>query len=387
MRRYIFSSAIGTTSLLITAALLGGCSRPVKKESPGAPVMVATVTQANIPVQIDPPPVGHVTAYSSVTIRPQIGGVIKEIHFQEGQEVKKGDLLFTIDPRPSQAELDAARAALARDTAQMKNAEIQFQREQKLFEQKLVSQDEFDTSKAAFDALAGTVAADQSAVTNAQLNLEFTAIRAPFDGRTGSVQFHEGNVVKAPDDTLLTINQIHPIYVVFAVPEQYLPEIKKQMSRKTLAVTATIQNLEGLPQQGKLTFVDNTVDTTTGTIELKATFPNQDSTLWPGQFVRVTLTLSELTNAVVVPSEAIQEGQNGRFVYVTTPDPTNAAARIAENRAVITGITFQNKTVITQGLKLGEMVVTDGQLRLAPGIKVSVKNSAQPAFDPSTNAP
>jgi len=387
MRRYIFSSAIGTTSLLITAALLGGCSRPVKKESPGAPVMVATVTQANIPVQIDPPPVGHVTAYSSVTIRPQIGGVIKEIHFREGQEVKKGDLLFTIDPRPSQAELDAARAALARDTAQMKNAEIQFQREQKLFDQKLVSQDEFDTSKAAFDALAGTVAADQSAVTNAQLNLEFTAIRAPFDGRTGSVQFHEGNVVKAPDDTLLTINQIHPIYVVFAVPEQYLPEIKKQMSRKTLAVTATIQNLEGLPQQGKLTFVDNTVDTTTGTIELKATFPNQDSTLWPGQFVRVTLTLSELTNAVVVPSEAIQEGQNGRFVYVTTPDPTNAAARIAENRAVITGITFQNKTVITQGLKLGEMVVTDGQLRLAPGIKVSVKNSAQPAFDPSTNAP
>ena len=387
MRRYIFSSAIGTTSLLITAALLGGCSRPVKKESPGAPVMVATVTQANIPVQIDPPPVGHVTAYSSVTIRPQIGGVIKEIHFQEGQEVKKGDLLFTIDPRPSQAELDAARAALARDTAQMKNAEIQFQREQKLFEQKLVSQDEFDTSKAAFDALAGTVAADQSAVTNAQLNLEFTAIRAPFDGRTGSVQFHEGNVVKAPDDTLLTINQIHPIYVVFAVPEQYLPEIKKQMSRKTLAVTATIQNLEGLPQQGKLTFVDNTVDTTTGTIELKATFPNQDSTLWPGQFVRVTLTLSELTNAVVVPSEAIQEGQNGRFVYVTTPDPTNAAARIAENRAVITGINFQNKTVITKGLKPGETVVTDGQLRLAPGIKVSVKNSAQPAFDPSTNAP
>jgi len=387
MRRYIFSSAIGTTSLLITAALLEGCSRPVIKDSPGAPVMVTTVTQANIPVQIDPPPVGHVTAYSSVTIRPQIGGVIKEIHFQEGQEVKKGDLLFTIDPRPSQAELDAARAALARDTAQMKNAEIQFQREQKLFDQKLVSQDEFDTSKAAFDALAGTVAADQSAVTNAQLNLEFTAIRAPFDGRTGSVQFHEGNVVKAPDDTLLTINQIHPIYVVFAVPEQYLPEIKKQMSRKTLAVTATIQNLEGLPQQGKLTFVDNTVDTTTGTIELKATFPNQDSTLWPGQFVRVTLTLSELTNAVVVPSEAIQEGQNGRFVYVTAPDPTNATARIAENRAVITGITFQNKTVITQGLKPGETVVTDGQLRLAPGIKVSVKNSVQPAFDPSTNAP
>lgn len=373
--------------MVIVSSLLGGCSRPAKKELPGAPVIVAHATETNIPVQIDPPPVGHVTAYSSVTIRPQIGGVIKEIHFKEGQEVKKGDLLFTIDPRPSQAALDAARAALARDTAQMKNAQIQFEREQKLFEQKLVSQDEFDTSKTAFDALAGTVEADQSAVTNAQLNLEFTAIRAPFDGRTGSVQFHEGNVVKAPDDTLLTINRIHPIYVVFAVPEQYLPEIKKQMAGKTLAVTASYQNLIGPPPQGELTFVDNTVDTTTGTIELKATFPNQDSVLWPGQFVQVTLTLSELTNAVVVPSQAVQEGQSGQFVYVVKPDPTNATSQIVENRAITTGITYKNKTVIEKGLKTGETIVIDGQLRLAPGFKVSIKNSAKPAVDTSTNAP
>jgi len=359
---------------VVAAMLVNGCSGGANKGAggAGAPVLVAPAVETNVPVLINPPPVGHVMPYSTVTIRPQIGGVISQVHFQEGQEVKKGDLLFTIDPRPMQAALDAARAALARDQAQLENAKIQFDREQKLFDQKLVSQDEFDTSKAGLDALIGTVAADHAAITNADLNLEFTGIRAPFDGRTGSLQFHEGNVVKAPDDTLLTINQIHPIYVAFAVPEQYLPEIKREMREKTLKVMATFQNMDA-PPQGELTFIDNAVDTTTGTIQLKATFSNEDSTLWPGQFVQVALTLSDLTNVVVVPSQAVQTGQNSQFVYVVKPDQT------AEERPVTIGITYQGETVVQSGLQAGETVVTDGQLRLEPGVKVSIKSAIQPA--------
>jgi multidrug efflux system membrane fusion protein len=370
---------------VVAAMLVNGCSGGAKKGAggAGAPVLVAQAVETNVPVLINPPPVGHVMPYSTVTIRPQIGGVISQVHFQEGQEVKKGDLLFTIDPRPMQAALDAVRAARARDQAQLENVKIQFNREQKLFDQKLVSQDEFDTSKAGLDALIGTVAADQAAVTNAELNLGFTGIRAPFDGRTGSLQFHEGNVVKAPDDTLLTINQIHPIYVAFAVPEQYLPEIKREMREKTLKVQATFQNMDA-PPQGELTFIDNSVDSTTGTIQLKATFPNEDGTLWPGQFVQVVLTLSDLTNAIVVPSQAVQTGQNGQFVYVVKPDQT------AEERLVTIGITYQGETVVQSGLKAGETVVTDGQLRLAPGTKVNIKSAILSTNAPgtvSTNAP
>jgi len=361
---------IPALALVAAAFLANGCSRSAKP-GPGAgvPVLTAVAVATNVPVRIDPPPFGHVLPYSTVTIRPQIGGVISEIHFQEGQEVRKGDLLFTIDPRPVQAALASARANLARDQAQMENARIQFDRERKLFEQKLVSRDEFDTSQSALDALIGSVAADQAAVTNAALNLEFTAIRAPFDGKTGSLQFYQGNVVKAPDDTLLTINQIHPIYVVFAVPERYLPAIKKEMAQATLKVTAAFENLAGPPPKGELTFIDNSVDPTTGTIQLKATFPNEDNVLWPGQFVQVSLTLSELTNVVVVLSQAVQTGQKGPFVYIVKPDQT------VEERPVAIGITFADETVIQSGLHAGETVVTDGQLRLAPGAKVSVKTS------------
>jgi multidrug efflux system membrane fusion protein len=347
---------------MVAAMLVNGCSGGANKGAvgAGAPVLVAPVVETNVPVLVNPPPVGHVMPYSTVTIRPQVGGVISQVHFQEGQAVRKGDQLFTIDQRPMQA-------ALAHDRAQLENAEIQFNREQKLFDQKLVSQDEYDTSKASRDTLAATVQSDE-------LNLSFTEIRAPFDGRTGSLQFHEGNVVKAPDDTLLTINQIHPIYVAFAVPEQYLPEIKREMREKTLKVQATFQNMDALPQ-GELTFIDNAVDMTTGTIQLKATFPNEDNTLWPGQFVQVVLTLSDLTNAIVVPSQAVQTGQNGQFVYVVKPDLT------AEERPVTVGITYQGETVVQSGLKAGETVVTDGQLRLTPDAKVDIKSALS-----STNA-
>ncbi len=360
--------------LSITAlalVLAAGCSRaPAAKTPPPVPVFTAKATTQTLPVRIEPPPIGHVLPILSVTVRPQISGLISAVNFQEGQEVKKGDRLFTIDPRPAQAALTLAQGSLQRDIAQLENARIQFARDRKLFEQKLVSQDQFDTSKAAFDALAGSVAADQAAVTNAELNLQYSEIRAPIDGRTGGLQFHEGNVVKSPDDVLVSINQIHPIYAAFAVPEQFLPEIQKQMRERTLPVAASFENLTGEPPQGELTFVDNTVDTATGTILLKATFPNADGRLWPGQFVRLQLTLSELTNAVVVPSQAVQTGQSSPFIYVVKPDAT------VEPRLVQIGITVQGLSVVQSGVQAGETVVTDGQLRLRPGAKVSDKTSA-----------
>ncbi len=353
---------------VVLLAVATGCS-PVKapKVAAPVPVLAAKVMVTNIPVQIDPPPVGHVVPVQTVNVRPQIGGLISAVNFQEGQEVKQGDPLFTIDPRPMQAALEQAKASLQRDAAQLENSKIQFDRDQKLFAQNLISQDVFDTSKAAVDGMNGTVAADQATVTNAELNLQYTDIRAPIAGRTGSLLFHAGNVVKSPDDVLLTINQIHPIYVAFGVPEQFLPEIKREMRDHAIKVAASFDHMTA-PPQGELTFIDNSVDPTTGLILLKATFPNQDGALWPGQFVTLSLTLSELTNAVVVPSQAVQTGQNGSFVYIVKPDQT------VEERPVTTSITYHGETVVEAGVRAGETVVTDGQLRLAPGVQVDIKS-------------
>ena len=355
-------SSLIPAAIVLVAVAMAGCSAKKNVPVAVAPVLVAKSFETNVPVRIDPPPVGHVTPVSTVAIHSQIGGFISAVHFKEGSEVKSNALLFTIDPRQTQA-------VLARDQAQLTNAEIQFNSEQKLFDQKLVSLGDYDTSKAAMDTLAATVRSDK-------LNLSFCEIHTPLDGVTGSLQFHEGNVVKVPDDTLVTINQIHPIYVEFAVPEQYLPQIRKEMHNRKLKATVTFQNMTGPPPQGSLTFVDNAVDMTTGTILLKATFPNEDDALWPGQFVQVTLTLSELTNAVVVPSQAVQTGQNGQFIYVVKPDKT------VDERRVTTGITYDGQTVIEKGIQAGETVVTDGQLRLAPGTAVTVKSASS-----TTNAP
>lgn len=350
--------------IAIAAAVLAGCSQ---KAPPNvvAPVLVAKAFTTNVPVQIQPQPVGHVMAISSVAIHSQIGGVLQRVHFNEGAEVKSNELLFTVDAR-------AAEAALAKDKAQLENAEIQFNREQKLFDQKLVSQDEYDTSKANRDTLAATVKQDE-------LNLSYTEIRAPFAAKTGALQKHEGDVLKAPDDTLVTLNQIHPIYVQFSVPERYLPEIQKQMAAHPIKVFASFDNMAGAPAEGKLTFVDNSVDSSTGTIQLRATFPNEHGELWPGQFVRVDLTLMDLTNAVVVPSQAVQTGQNGEFIYVVQSDATN---QIAGERPVKIGIVYDGVTVIEKGVEDGEIVVTDGQLRLTPNARVNIKS----ADESSTNS-
>jgi multidrug efflux system membrane fusion protein len=369
-----------TPAIFAALLLANGCSLkdPPKVHAPLVPVLTAEAFTTNVVVRIDPAPVGHVMPYTTVTVHSQIGGVISEVHFQEGQEVKKGDLLFKIDPRPSQAALDQARAALARDTAQLEYAKINFDREQKLFDQKLISQDERDTNKANLDALSGTILVDQAAITNALLNLEFCEIRAPMDAKTGILLAYQGDVVKAPDDSLLTINQIHPIYVQFGVPEQFLPEIKREMGAKKLGVTATYGGMEGPAPQGELTFVDNAVDTTTGMIQLKATFANEDDALWPGQYVQVQLTLSELTNVVVVPSQAVQTGQNGEYTYVVNTNQT------VEERPIITGISYGGETVVEKGVRAGETLVTDGQLRLAPG--VAVTNNSKKALDGGTNS-
>ena len=332
---------------------------------PPVPVLVAPAVETNVAVQIRA--IGNVLPYLKVTIRSQITGQLTHVHFREGQEVKQGDPLFTIDPRPPQGALEQAKANLARDAALLENARIEFERAKKLFDSALISRDDFDKARANLDTLKGTVLADRAAISGAELNVEFTSIRSPVDGVTGNLLVSPGNIVKAPDDAMLTINQIHPIYVSFSVPERSLPEIKKEMLKKTLTVEAAFQKLSGPPPQGKLTFIDNTVDPTTGMIQLKATFPNENSVLWPGQFVQVSLTLSEQPHVVVVPSEAIQNSQNGEFIFVVKADQT------VEMRPVVTGITRDDETLVEKGLKGGETVVIDGQLRLVPGAKVSIK--------------
>lgn len=351
--------------VFIAALCLASCSHKDNAAGQSAaalPVLIAPVIQTNIPVQLRA--IGNVTPVSKVTVRSQITGKIQTVNFKEGQAVKRGDQLFTIDPRPAQA-------TLAHDKAQLENATLQFAREQKLLDQKVISQDEYDTSKANRDALAATVQADE-------LNLSYCEILSPVDGVTGSQQVFAGNIVKSPDDVMLTINQIHPIYVTFAVPEQYLAQIKNEMAQHTLPVTATFTGLTGPPPQGELTFVDNAVDPTTGTIQLKGTFPNEDGMLWPGQFVQVALKLSEIPNALVVPSQAIQTGQSGQYIYLVKPDQT------VELRNVEAGLSFQGGTVLTSGVHAGETVVTDGQLRLTPGTKVSVKSAD--VFNTASNA-
>jgi len=362
-RAHRSQSVVGVSMLAVVAIL--GCSKAAKTPPvPAVPVIVAHVTITNIPVRISA--IGNVMAYSTVTIRAQVTGQISEVHFKEGQEVKKGDLLFTIDPRPFEAALLQARATAAKDVAQMQNLQIQFDREKQLFAQQIDSQDQYDTAKAALMSQQGLVTADNAAITNAALNLEFTAITSPIDGVVGEQLVYPGNIIKAEDAPMAMVNQIHPISVEFSAPEQYLAEIKHEMQNAPLRVEVTFQNMTGDPVVGELTFIDNAVDPTSGTIQLKGTIANEDNRLWPGQFVRVQLTLSQLPNALVVPTQAVETGQNGQYVYVIKGDQT------ADERMVNIGTVYNGMTVVEKGLTNNEVVVTDGQMRLTPGTKVSL---------------
>jgi multidrug efflux system membrane fusion protein len=302
------------------------------------------------------------------------------VFFKEGQDVKQGDLLFKIDPRPYDAALKQAEATLARDLAQAKNAAEQAKRYEILVQKDYVSRDQYDQLRANADALAAAVDADKANVENSRLQLAYCTIRSPINGRVGSVLINKGSVVKANDLVMLTINQMAPIYVTLSVPEQSLSDIKRYMAAGKLKVDAVIPGDEQRPARGVLTFINNAVDTATGTIQLKGTFENSDRRLWPGQFVNVVLTLTTQRNAVVMPSAALQAGQQGQYVFVIKPDLT------VESRPVVITRTFNDLAVVDNGVTPGENVVTDGQLQLIPGTKVEIKNTNESTKSQAPNA-
>ncbi|HEX7233034.1 MAG TPA: efflux RND transporter periplasmic adaptor subunit [Candidatus Binatia bacterium] len=342
----------------------GGGRRPGE----AVPVTVATAVRKNVPVQIRA--VGNVEPYSTVSIKSQVTGVITQAHFREGQDVKKGQLLFTIDPRPLEAALKQAEANLARDAAQLNNWREQVKRYRELVDKQYVSKEQYDQIKTNADAAEAVVAADQAAVENAKVQLSYCYIYSPVNGRVGSLLVNEGNLVRVNDGTpLLVINQLIPINVSFSVPEQYLADIKQRMAAGKLGVDATFPSDEGHPERGVLAFVDNAVDRTTGTIKLKAEFKNSDLRLWPGQYTNVALTLSTQEGAVVVPSDAIQVGPDGQQVFVVKED------KRVELRPVSVGQSQEGESIITKGLAAGEVVVREGQFLLGPNSRVEIKTA------------
>jgi multidrug efflux system membrane fusion protein len=354
--------------LFVLFFLLCACSagKEPPKERPAAPVAAAVAVLKTVPLEIRA--IGNVEAYNTVSIKAQVNGVVSRVHFTEGQDVRKGALLFTIDPRPFEAALKQAEAQLAKDRAQARFALEQVRRYGDLLKDGIVTQDQYDQLKANADALEAAIAADRAAVDNARVQLGYCYIRSPIDGRTGNLAVRVGNLVKANDEpVLVTINQLTPIYVSFTVPEKELPEIKKYLSGGRLKVEAVAPNDPKGPEEGTISFLDNAVDTTTGTIRLKGTFANSGLRLWPGQFVNCALTLTYLSNAVVVPTSAVQTGQQGEYLFVVKRDGT------VEMRPVAVALAGGGESVIARGVKPGETVVTDGQLRLVPGAKVEVK--------------
>jgi multidrug efflux system membrane fusion protein len=353
--------------LILSLALLAGCGgKKGKPPEERVPVTVATAEQRNMPVQLRA--IGTVQPLQTVAVRALAGGQLTRVWFREGDEVRRGQMLFTIDPRPYQASLAQAQANLARDEAQLHNAESERTRYADLVKKDYVTREEYDKISSGAEAARAVVAADRAAIENARLQLAYCEIRASLDGKTGSLQVHAGNIVRANDTTpLVVINQVHPINVQFAVPERDLGRLRAT-GLIDVSVTAAPQG-SATQATGKLTFVDNAVDPTTGTIMLKATFANTNRSLWPGQYVNVAVTLSARPNAVVVPAQAVQNGQRGQYVYVVKSDNG------VEMRPVRVAQQVEQQVVIDQGIAAGETVVTDGQLRLTPKSKVDIKQS------------
>ena len=354
----------------VLVASIFACARAAKTPPPElVPVRVGTVVQKPVPVQIRN--VGSVIPYNTVAVRALVNGEILQVHFREGQDVHKGDLLFQIDPRPYEAALAQAQGALARDRAQLENAEADVKRYADLVKKDYVTAQQYDAVRANAAAFAATVRADEASVEKARLDVGYCAIRSPLDGRTGVVMVQAGNVVKANDAILVTINQVEPVYVSIAVPERELAEIRRRQTAAPLTVDAE-DPATGKPlASGQLTFIDNTVDRATGTITVKATFKNGDRILWPGEFVNARITLATLPNAIVAPQGAVQNGQQGTYAYIVKPDNT------VEARTVSVGRTLSDGSVIDKGLAAGDRVVTDGHLRLRPGSKVEILDAAE----------
>jgi len=352
---------------LLTALLLPACSEKKKPPPPAVPVLAAAVTERTVPVELKV--IGNVEAYATVNIKARVGGQITQVNFREGQDVEKGQLLFVIDPRPLETALRQAEANLARDKALAGKAQADARRYAELIRRQFVSQQEYDQAKATSESLAATVKADEVVVQNARLQLSYCFITAPIAGRTGNLIAHQGNQIKADADTaMLVINQIQPIYVAFAVPEQNLADLRKYQAAAEVPVEAVITGDEKNPEKGVLTFIDNTVDKTTGTILCKATYANTQKRLWPGLFVNVVVKLTTQPHAILVPSQAVQTSQAGQFVFIIKEDLT------VETRPVEVGRSLDSEVIITKGLTPGERVVTEGQLRLVPGAKVKIKS-------------
>ncbi len=343
------------------------------------PVAVAATRRGDFPIEIKA--VGTVEASASVGIKARIGGELTRVHFTEGQEVKKGDLLFTIDQRPLQAALSEAQAKLERDRALLEKAAEDYRRYQDLERQKIVSREQFEQVFSNVSALRATVRADEAAVESARVQLDYSSIRSPIDGRVGRLLQHMGNMVKANDDNpLVTIVQMEPVWVSFALPEERLNDVLTAMRAGDVPVLAEPAEAAA-PELGKLFFVDNLVDRKTGTITLKAEFANQNRMLWPGRFVTVSIRLGMVRDAVIAPGRAVQTGLEGQYVWVV--DDKNQASL----RRVITGRASEQETVIVSGLSENERVVVEGHLRVTPGSTVEVKDEPAAPARPDGAAP
>lgn len=373
--------------IAICVSILVGCSRKSDSQPRGdrarqpVPVTAAVATSRNVPIELRA--IGTVRAYASVPVKSRVDGQVARIVFVQGAHVNQGDLLVQIDPRPFEAARDQAAAILERDRASLENAEIEMRRTDELAGTKAVPASQIDANRAKVATLRATVAADKAALDLANLQLSFCSIHAPISGRVGMRLVDEGAMARNNDTTLVIINQIRPVYVDFAVPEQSLLDIRRAAKDGPLQVDIALPETGTRSVKGQLAVINNEVDTSTGTVLLRAVCQNSEEELWPGQFVSVTLQVGTLSNATVVPSQAVQASQNGDFVFVVNGDQTVA------KRSVRTGVMWAGYTVVTEGVSPGESVVTDGHLRLVPGSKVkltdpvSAKTGQGPPSEPA----
>lgn len=355
-------------AMLIVLSACGETKKAQAVSQPPAPVTVGKAELRPVPVTVSA--VGNIQPFSTVQVKSMVTAPVQSANFKPGDFVKKGQLLFQLDESSFQADLLRAQGQQAKDQAAAVNARQQAKRYQSLFEQGIVSRDQNDVMQSTADQADAAVKADQAAVETSKINLRYCKIFSPIDGRVGDLLVYPGNLIKANDASMVVINQLTPIYVNFAVPEQFLGDIKKHMASGDLKVQSFFPDPAQAAANGKLSFVDNTVDPKTGTIALKATFENEDHRLWPGQFVNTVVTLATIPDAITVPLSAVQNGQKGPYLYVVTADNR------ADLRQVVLGPQVQTLQVITNGVKPGETVITDGQLRVVPNAPVDIKASA-----------
>ena len=361
----IFVLAVVAALLFVVFQANRGSRADPPKSIAAVPVTTAPVILKTVPVRLYA--IGNVEPYTTVAVKARVDGQLVSVRFKEGDEVRQGAVLFEIDARPFAASLKQAQANLLKDRALYDRAKEQDKRYKDLLAKNFISTDAYEQVRTNAETAAATVAADEAAIDNAKLSLEYCTIRSPVTGYAGRIQIQQGNLVKANDtNAMVTLNQVVPIYTSFSVPEQNVADVRRYQADGELKVAANFANATHPPMVGRLSFVDNSADATTGTIKLKAEFPNSDKALWPGQFVNVVLTLREQKDAIVTPSSSVQSGPTGQYVFVVKADSTVELRNITITRAE------GDDTVVASGLKAGDIVVTVGQLRLAPGTKVNV---------------